>query len=107
MLKVDSHGTEDSGCVPARKKEESEMERLSGTGLRRSSQVELELALACAGFALGEAENCKMQHLVGVAQRKVVVMPVLELQILVEEAHEMLLARRERTESLRNDLDEV
>jgi len=60
--------------------------------LKADSQT-LNVAVACASIALREAEDCRMQHLVGVASRKMVIMPVEELRALVEAAWEVLETR--------------
>ena len=56
---------------------------------------ELKGAIACAGFALEEAEVCRMKHLAHIASSKIVVVPMKELRDLTDAALELLKLRGE------------
>ena len=57
------------------------------------SDAALTVAIFVAESALTEAENAKMQHLAGIANRKLVIMPLKELRALTEAGHELLQDR--------------
>ena len=47
---------------------------------------ELNVAVSTGELALEEASSCKMEHLDGIAARKLVIFPVKELRVLLEVA---------------------